>query len=132
MIYKYNMNNLTLYTFLLVAGFLYSGYKQSLHLQDSANMISMQFNNKFGLSMSNTFAILTILLYIFIEVVGAGVLLYSSVSGEYSEHAHLAAQVLAAYTAFMVYLWYSAEIPHYHLSAHVGMVGGLLLLADKF
>ena len=122
------MNKLLLAAALLTLMFLVSGYDKIMNF--SGNVMSLQ--GKIGLNIPIVFS-LAILIVILLELVGSSMILYSAYSGKKKEYAYYSTIGLIIFTIIATLLYHMPiALDNHALFKNIAVVGGLLLLADKF
>ena len=113
---------------LLTLMFLVSGYNKVMNF--SGNVMSLQ--SKIGLNIPIVFS-LAILIVILLELVGSSMILYSAYSGKKREYAYYSTIGLIIFTILASLLYHMPiALDNHALFKNIAVIGGLLLLADKF
>lgn len=125
------MNTLFIASLMLVLMYLISGYGKINDLTGNANSLK----NKTGLNLPFNLFLLAIIIVILLEFVGSASILYSAFTGKNKEYALYSTYGLMAFTVLVTLLYHMhlpLELKNHTLFKNIAIVGGLILLADRF
>ena len=123
------MNTLFIASMMLVLMYLISGYGKINDLTGNANSLK----SKTGLNLPFNSFLLAIIIVILLEFVGSASILYSAYTGKNKEYALYSTYGLIAFTILATLLYHlPVKLKNHTLFKNTAIVGGLILLADKF
>ncbi len=123
------MNTLFTASVLLVLMYLISGYDKIVDIKGNANSLK----NKTGLNLPFNLFILAILIVILLEIVGSISILYSAYTNKNKKLAYYSTNGLIAFTILASLIYHMpVKLNNYALFKNISVIGGLLLLAEKF
>lgn len=123
------MNTLFIPSILIVSMYLISGYGKIMDINGNA----FGLKNKTGVNIPLTLFILSIVIVIFLEIVGSSVILYSSYTGNIKRLAYYFTNALIAFTLLATLIYHMPiELNNHALFKNMAITGGLILLADRF
>ena len=122
------MNKLFLYSFLILALYILSGYDKTKDISGTATGLK----NKTNLNLPMNLFTLAIIIVILLEVVGSLFILYSTYTDKHKVQAAYTTLALAGFTilATLIYHQPTSQKEYYAFLKNLGLIGGLLLLAD--
>lgn len=123
------MNTLFIASMMLVLMYLISGYDKINNIYSNANSLK----SKTGINLPFNLFILAIIIVILLEFVGSASILYSAYTGKNKEYAYYSSYGLIAFTILATLLYHMpVELKNHALFKNISIVGGLILLADRF
>lgn len=124
------INQLFIYSFLILLMYILAGISKAKDITGTANYLKSKVN----LNLPNSIFILSIILVIILQLVGTSIILYSTVSNNLKKEAMLTTYALVGFTVLATLIFHppNDESQYYYLIKNVSIIGGLLLLADKF
>ena len=123
------MNTLFIASMMLVLMYLISGYDKINNITGTANSLK----SKTGLNLPFILFILAIIIVILLEFVGSASILYSAYTGKNKEYALYSTYGLIAFTMLATLLYHMPiELKNHTLFKNIAIIGGFILLADRF
>lgn len=124
------MNNLFIQSVLLLTMFFLSGIEKIKDI----NKVALSLKNKVKLDIPFNLYYLAIIIVIFLQICGPLIITYSSLTKKYRKESYYFIIGLMIFTILATILYHMpATGPKYYtLLNHLAIIGGLLLLANKF
>ncbi len=114
---------------LLVLMYLISGYDKILDIKGNATSLK----NKTGLNLPFNLFILSIVIVILLEIIGSASILYSAYTDKNKKMAYYSTYGLIAFTIMASLIYHMPiKLDNHALFKNIAVIGGLLLLAEKF
>ena len=124
------MNTLFIASLLILLLFINSGYGKIFNINGTAELLKSKVN----LDLPFFLYTLAIVIVVLLELVGASLILYSSLTNKNKLYAYYSVLGLIGFTILATLLFNLSpfEIEKISLLKNLSIIGGLLLLLDKF
>jgi len=124
------MNTLFIASLLILLLFINSGYGKMFNINGTAELLKSKVN----LDLPFFLYTLAIVIVVLLELVGASLILYSSLTNKNKLYAYYSVLGLIEFTILASLLFHLSpfEKQKINLLKNISIIGGLLLLLDKF